>query len=179
MAAGTDCEEAYEEGYGKLSELAVQDSVQGNGSQRWMEWRKGSQLKRTEALQQWKGSKKERIVLERDSGPRLESRKEEKGKRKVAKVTSEFAGAGRKQDALRLIAPRGIRTIVLTLWKKTTETSARKCVKMKMSCMRGVCWRRARTSSGKKSPSKKTNSKLGKLNHESLLSVENNPGVPP
>ena len=34
--------------------------------------------------------KKERIVLERDSGPRPEARKEERGKRKV--VTS-FAGA--------------------------------------------------------------------------------------
>ena len=31
--------------------------------------------------------KKERIVLERDNGRRLEARKEEKGKRKVAKVT--------------------------------------------------------------------------------------------
>ena len=36
--------------------------------------------------------KKERIVLERNSGPRLEARKEEEGKRKVAKVTPEFAG---------------------------------------------------------------------------------------
>ena len=52
-----------------------------------MEWRKVSQLERTEVLQQWKG------VLERDSGPRLEARKQEKGKRKVAKVTQEFAGA--------------------------------------------------------------------------------------
>ena len=37
--------------------------------------------------------KKERIVLKRDSGPRPEARKEEKGKRKVTKVTPEFAGA--------------------------------------------------------------------------------------
>ena len=35
--------------------------------------------------------------MERDSGPRLE----EKGKRKVAKLTPEFAGAVRKQDTLR------------------------------------------------------------------------------
>ena len=39
--------------------------------------------------------KKERIVLERDSCPR------EKGKRKVAKVILEFAGAVGKQDTLR------------------------------------------------------------------------------
>ena len=36
--------------------------------------------------------------------------------------------------------------------KKTKETSARKCMKMKMSFVRGLCGRRARTSSGKKSP---------------------------
>ena len=36
--------------------------------------------------------KRERVVLERYSGPRLEARKEEKGKRNVAKVTPEFAG---------------------------------------------------------------------------------------
>ena len=46
-----------------------------------------------------KGKKKERIVLERASGPRPEARKE-KGKRKVAKVTPEFAGAVGKQDTL-------------------------------------------------------------------------------
>ena len=40
-------------------------------------------------------------TAERDSGPRLEARKEEKGKRKVAKVMSEFAGAAEKQDTLR------------------------------------------------------------------------------
>ena len=37
--------------------------------------------------------KKERIVLESDSGPRPETRREEKGKGKLAKVTPEFAGA--------------------------------------------------------------------------------------
>ena len=42
-------------------------------------------------------------------------------------------------------------------------------MKTKMSCMRGVCWRRARTSNDKKS---KLN--LEKLAHKSLLSVENN-----
>ena len=30
-------------------------------------------------------------------------------------------------------------------------------MKMKMSCMRGVCWRSARTSSGKKSPARNQN----------------------
>ena len=48
--------------------------------------------------------------MERDSGPRPEARKEEKGKRKVAKVTSEFAGAVGEQDTLRQIAPRGVGT---------------------------------------------------------------------
>ena len=57
--------------------------------------------------------KKERIVLGRDSGPRPEARQLEKGKRKVAKVRPESAGAVRKQDTL--------------------ETSVKKCVKTKMS----------------------------------------------
>ena len=47
-------------------------------------------------------------MLERNSGPRPEARKEEKAKRKLAKVTSEFAGAVGKQDTLRQIAPRGV-----------------------------------------------------------------------
>ena len=50
--------------------------------------------------------KKERIVLERDTGPRPEARKEEKGQRKVANVSPEFAGAVEKQDTSRQIAPR-------------------------------------------------------------------------
>ena len=53
---------------------------------------------------------KERIVLERDSGPRLEATKEEKGKRKVAQVTPEFAGAVGSQDTLRQIPPWGVGT---------------------------------------------------------------------
>ena len=48
MAAGTDGEEAFEEGYGKASGLAAPSSVQGNRRQRWIERRKGSQLERTE-----------------------------------------------------------------------------------------------------------------------------------
>ena len=48
--------------------------------------------------------KKERIVLERDSGPRSEARKEDKDKRKVAKVTQEFAGAVGKHYTLPQIA---------------------------------------------------------------------------
>ena len=55
MAAGTDGEEAFEEGYGKTSELAVQAVYKGTGSQRWMERRKGSQLECTEILQQRQG----------------------------------------------------------------------------------------------------------------------------
>ena len=49
-------------------------------------------------------------MLERDSGSRQEARKEDKAKRKVAKVTPEFAGAVGKQDTLRQIAPRGVGT---------------------------------------------------------------------
>ena len=56
------------------------------------------------------GEKKERIVLERDSGPTLEARKVEKVKRKVAKVRPEFAGAVGKQAALLQITPRRVGT---------------------------------------------------------------------
>ena len=47
-------------------------------------------------------------LLERDFGPRLDARKEDKGKRNVAKVMSEFAGAVGRQDTLPQIAPRGV-----------------------------------------------------------------------
>ena len=55
MAAGTDGEEAFEEGNGKTFQFAVRAVYKGNMSQRWMEWRKGSQLECTELLQQWQG----------------------------------------------------------------------------------------------------------------------------
>ena len=87
MAAGTDGEEAFEEGYGKVSELAVQSSVQGNKNKV-----DGTEdrvpvgvYRNTSTVAEVK--KKERIVLERDSGPTPEARKAEKGKRKVAEVT--------------------------------------------------------------------------------------------
>ena len=85
MAAGTGGEEAFEEGYGKASELEVQAVFQGNRSQRWMEWRKGSQLECTEVLSTAERAKKERIELERDSGPRPEARKRGKGQEKGGK----------------------------------------------------------------------------------------------
>ena len=47
-----------------------------------------------------------------------------------------------------------------------------------MSCVLGVCWRRARSSSGKKSPARNQRRRRSWI-IESLLSVENNSGVPP
>ena len=53
-------------------------------------------------------------MLERDSDPRPEARKEEKGKRRAATVTPEFAGDVGKQDTcgklIKLIVPRGVET---------------------------------------------------------------------
>ena len=63
MAAGTDGEETFEEGHGKGAYRSI------------------STVERV---------RKERIVLERDSAPRLEARKEEKDKRKVAMVRPEW-----------------------------------------------------------------------------------------
>ena len=51
----------------------------------------------------------------------------------------------------------------------------KKCVKTKMRCMRGVCWRRARTNT----PVRNQKLKTKKFAHESLLSVENNFGASP
>ena len=105
-------EEAFEEGYGKTIELAVQavfreQEPKVDGMEEWVPtvvYRDTSTAVRV---------KKERIVLEeRSSGPRPEARKEEKEKRKVAKVTPEFAGAVGKQDTLRQFAPRGVGTRV-------------------------------------------------------------------
>ena len=54
--------------------------------------------------------KKKRIVLERDSGPTPEVRKEDKGKNKVAKATPVFAGAVGNLGTSRRIASRGVGT---------------------------------------------------------------------
>ena len=55
MTAGTDGEEAFEEGYGKASELAVQAVHRGTGAKGGRNGGKGSQLERTGVLQQRKG----------------------------------------------------------------------------------------------------------------------------
>ena len=106
MAAGADGEETFDEGYGKASELAVQATKEQEAKVDGTEHRVPDGAYRSTST----AAKvtKERIVLERDCGPRPEARKEEKGKRKVAKVTPEFAGAVGKQDTLRQIAPRGV-----------------------------------------------------------------------
>ena len=78
MAAGTDGEETLEEGYGKVSELAAQEVYKGTRPKGG--WSGGVPvLERTEVLQQRQRVRKERIVVERDSGPRPEARKEEQG----------------------------------------------------------------------------------------------------
>ena len=75
-----------------------------------MERRKWSQSECTENASSAARVKKERTVLEGDSGPKPEARKEEKGKRDVAKVRSEFAGVTGRQDTLRQVASRGVGT---------------------------------------------------------------------
>ena len=99
MAAGTDGEEAFEEGTEKhLKSQCRQCTGEQEPEVDGVEERVavGAYMSTSSAER----VKKERIVLERDSGPRPEARKEEKGKRKVANMTSEFAGAVGKQDTL-------------------------------------------------------------------------------
>ena len=83
--------------YGKTSELAVQSVYKGTGGP-------------VGAYRSISTAAKERIVLERNSGPRLEARKEDKGRRRVARVTPEFAGAVGNLDTSRRIASRGVGT---------------------------------------------------------------------
>ena len=80
---------AIRRGYGKNRNFAVQAGTT-DGSKGGVERVPVGAYRSTSTAAK---AKQERIVLERDSGPRLEARKEEKGKRKVAKVTPEFAGA--------------------------------------------------------------------------------------
>ena len=109
MAAGTDGEEALEEGYGKTSALAVQGVYKGTGTKGG--WSGGTGPSWS-VQKYFNGGKGEKGTNRAGKGQWSETgaRKEEKGKRKVAKVTSEFAGAGRKQNVLRQTAPREVGT---------------------------------------------------------------------
>ena len=91
MASGTDGEETFEEGRGRHLNLQCRQctreqepNVDGTEDRVPV----GAYRNTSTAAKM----KKERIVLERDCGPRPEATKE-KGKRKVAKVTPESAGA--------------------------------------------------------------------------------------
>ena len=102
-------------------------------------------------------AKQERIVLERDSGPRLEARKEEKGKRKVAQVTPEFAGAVGKPAQCGKLHQWELEHESERCGRRQKVTSVKKYMKMTMSYMRSVCWRRARMSNGRKSSARNLN----------------------
>ena len=107
MPARTD----GEEGYGKASELAMQAVYKGTGANGGGTGGKDPSWSVQKYFNSGKGEKgADRAGT--DSGTRQEARKEEKGKRKVAKVTSEFAGAVGKQDTMRQFAPRGVGTRV-------------------------------------------------------------------
>ena len=108
MAAGTDGEEAFEEGTEKHPNLQCKQCKQCTREQEPKvegkeEGVPAGVCRNTSTAAR---VKKERIVLERDSGPRPEARKEKKGRRKVAKVTPEFSGPVGTQDTLRQIAHR-------------------------------------------------------------------------
>ena len=112
---------------------------------------------------------KERIVLDRDSGSGSEARMEEKGKRQVAKVRLEFAGAVENRTHCGKLFPGELEQEPERCGRRQKETSARECVKMKISCTRGICWRRARTSSDKRSPARIQKSKKKKKKKKSWI----------
>ena len=73
---------------------------------------------------------KERIVLERGQWSKTGGKKGGKGQEKGGKGDTRVCWSCGKTGH---IAANCTKT-------KTKETSARKCMKTKMSCMRGVCW---------------------------------------
>ena len=102
MAAGTDGEESFEEGHGKTSELAVQ-GWNGGKDPSWS------------VQKSFKGGKGEKGTNRVGKGQCFMTGVKEKGKKKVAKATPEFAGAVGKHGTLRQIAPRRVGTGALTL----------------------------------------------------------------
>ena len=92
--------------------------------------------------------RKKEVTLERDSGPKLEERKEDKDKRKVEKETIEYGGIVETQVPWRQTAFKEVGAEVYVLWTETRAKSAMKHTKTEMSHMRGVCWRRVRMNSG-------------------------------
>ena len=109
MAAGTDGEEAYEEGNGNASELAVHAVCKGKGVKGGWSGGKGSSW----SVQKYFNSgKSEKGASRAGQGQcsKTEARKGDKVKKTVAKVRPEFAGVVGKQDTLRQIASREVGT---------------------------------------------------------------------
>ena len=103
--AGTDGEEAFEEEYGKTSEFAVQAVYKGTGAKGGWNGGKGPSWSVQKYFNSGKGEKGAHRAG-KNIGPRPKAKQKEKGKRKMAKVTPEFAEAVGGQDTLRQIAPR-------------------------------------------------------------------------
>ena len=101
MTAGTDGEEACEGWYRKASQLAVQAAYRGTGAKGGWNGGKGPSWSEQKYSNSGKGEKGANRAGKVTVVPRPEARKEEKGKRKVAKVRPEFAGAVGKQHTLR------------------------------------------------------------------------------
>ena len=77
------------------------------------------------------------------------ARKEAEDKIKVARVTAERVGLVLKQDALQRGAERTAKKTCTPLMKMRVNKS-KKHLTMMTSCKRGVCWKKARMSSGKR-----------------------------
>ena len=118
--------------------------------------------------------KKERIVLERDSGPRPEARKEEKGKRKVAQVTPEFAAVVGKHDTLRQIAPRESWNRSLNAVDEDTGDISEEVCEDEDELHALCLLEESDNEQWQEVISKKSKLKLKKVARESLPSVENN-----
>ena len=93
---------------------------------------------------------KMQIREETTHGRRVVARKEAEDKIKVARVTAERVGLVLKQDALQRGAERTAKKKTCTPLMKMRVNKSKKHLTMMTSCKRGVCWKKARMSSGKR-----------------------------
>ena len=156
MAAGTDGEETFEEGYGKTSELAVQAVYKGTGAKGGWNGGKGPSWSVQKHFNSGKGEKGANRAG-KGQWSKTGGKKGGKGQEKGGKGDTRVCWSCGKTGHIAANCIKGSWNRSLNAVEKTKETSVKKCMKTKMSCMRGVCWRRARMSNGRKSPARNRN----------------------
>ena len=140
MAAKEDGEGASQEGDQRIVDHSLQAVCKGTG--------KGNGDSAKAKIGVRKAAKVERTE-ERNRGRRAAARKEEKGKRRVAKEIPEHVGRAVRQDTLQLGVGKEETNNFILLTKMTVRTLKNR-PKTKRICKHGACWKKARMNSGKK-----------------------------